>query len=73
MERVIRGVQTAYCPKDEDFKDVYLVLWEATTLGDNKIYGFEKNECPERHDCEFVKSNGQCPFVQNVLERFNRR
>ena len=72
MKKFIPGIQTAYCPKDEDFKDVYLVLSEVTTLGDNKIYGFEKNECPERHDCEHADYRGFCPFVKNVLDRFSR-
>ena len=50
MEKFIPGIQTAHCPKDDEIKDVYLVLWEATTIGDIKHYGFKENHCPEQHD-----------------------
>lgn len=74
ITRIAEGSKTAYCPKFDRERTIWVKLFENTSLGDIKDYGWFHFNCPEQSICSYFNHrNDRCPFLSELLSCFARR
>ena len=71
MDRVISKMQTAYCPKFDEQRTIFMGLIIHPALAKD-FFRIDEFDCEEETTCEYLQNNGECPFITAVVNRYCR-
>lgn len=71
MDTIISGLKTAYCPKFDEQRTIFMDITIHPALVKN-FFSLNHFDCEEERACEYFRGNGECPFISSVVNRYCR-